>query len=74
MTPDPQLWRQVEYLLQHTDALLLQETQGDCHALDLMANRRSQTHFYLSSPGPTPDAGGLIFLLARRFFSRRLDD
>lgn len=37
-------------------------------ALDLKANHRSQTHFFMSSPGPTSDAGGLIFLLARRVF------
>lgn len=70
MTPCPDLaerrWRQAEYLLQYTDALLIQETHGDEHALRLMANRRIQTHHYLFSPGPHSDTGGLVFLLARR--------
>lgn len=61
-------WRYVEFLLQHTDALLVQETHGDEHALGLMANRRSQTHHYRYSPGPTSDAGGLVFFLARAAF------
>lgn len=61
-------WRRIEALLRHTDALLVQETHGDEDSLQLLSNRRSQTHFYLHSAGPTSDAGGLVFLLAKSTF------